>query len=372
MVTIALDATPLRKPRSGVGRYVHELTQHISASEDAPGQVWLALSRQARFPVALPPGARVAPRNLPARLLLPMWSLTGRPTVDRLTGPVGLFHGTNYILAPTRAGVPRVLTVHDLTFRRFPETVAPQMRQVLARVPAAARAADAVIAVSHAMAEEIAAELRVPAERIVVAPNGVDDDWFDAARADDARRDLGLPQRYFVAVGTLEPRKNLRMLARAHAQASRADPGLPPLLIAGAHGWGEVWSGGPPDPDRVRLLGRLPDARLQAVVAGAVASCSASRYEGFGLPVLEAMATGTPVLASDIAAHREVVGDLAEADSGVLLLPPDDEQAWADALVRAASMRRPLLPSQLRQRARQFSWAGSARVHLRTYRDLMS
>jgi glycosyltransferase involved in cell wall biosynthesis len=306
-------------------------------------------------------------------VLLPLWRTLRWPPAQWLTGPIDVFHGTNYLLPPTAGRTPRVLTIHDLTFLRFPHTIDQGMRAVLAQTPRSARQCDAVITVSHAVAAEIEADLGVPRERIVVAPNGVGPSWHNATPPDPATRDrLGLPQRYFVVVGTVEPRKNLATLVAAHAHAARHDPDLPDLVVVGAAGWGDAWSGAPPS-SRVRLLGRLGDADTERVVAGAVAACSPSLYEGFGLPVAEAMAAGTRVLASDIGAHREVSGmDGPAGETCVTLLAPTDVDAWSDALLHAD--RTLLDPAatgakdRARARARELTWAASAQVHLDTYR----
>lgn len=399
MLTVGLDATALLKPRSGVGRYVREISAALAdlASPDLAGgsdlaQVWTSFSRRAGFAVTPPPGVRRAPRHAPARLLLPVWTRLRWPPVQWLTGPIDVFHGTNYLLPPTAGSTPRVLTIHDLTFLRFPHTVDPGMRAVLAQVPRSARESDAVVTVSRAVAEEIEADLAVPRDRIVVAPNGVGPSWRQATPPDAATRDrLGLPERYFVVVATLEPRKNLATLVAAHAQAAQQEQQLADLLVIGAAGWGDAWSGTTPS-SRVRLLGRLDDPDVETVVAGALASCSPSLYEGFGLPVAEAMAAGAPVLASDIAAHREVTGvdavtrvdadtaaraEHAEAGAaGITLLPTTDVDAWSEALLRAdRSSSNPgktgaAVRDRARARAAELTWATSAQLHLDTYRAL--
>jgi glycosyltransferase involved in cell wall biosynthesis len=256
------------------------------------------------------------------------------------------------------------VTVHDLAFHRFPETVSPATLRYRYLVPAAVHAADVVVTVSEAVADEIIAEFHLSTDRVVVAPNGVDPQWFTAKDDDASRRArLGLPDEFLVFVGNLEPRKNLSVLLHAHALARRSTPEVLPLVLVGPAAWGDPWAGGSgPDASVVRT-GFVSDADLRAVVAGARAVCLPSIYEGFGLPIIEAFATGTAVIASDISAHREITEGLAT------LLDPTDVDAWAQALVDASTTDDGLKAAAARQaQARRFTWERSARIHLAAYR----
>jgi glycosyltransferase involved in cell wall biosynthesis len=277
-----------------------------------------------------------------------------------LTGRVDTFHGTNFMLPPlSRAG--GVVTVHDLAYLRYADTVSGDALGYARLVPRALGRGAGVVTVSRAMAEEVQAEYRLPAERITVAHHGLDRSWSQARPAEPAQRQrLGIPDTYVLFMGNLEPRKNLGILVRAHAAARRQDQTVPRLVLAGPAGWGDRWQGSPPDPRDVVLAGYLSDDDLQAVVAGAAAVCMPSRYEGFGLPVLEALAAGRPVLASDIAAHREVAGGQAT------LLDPDDEDAWSAALTALPSDG-PVERGLRSARAEVFTWEKSARAHLAAY-----
>jgi glycosyltransferase involved in cell wall biosynthesis len=163
--------------------------------------------------------------------------------------------------------------------------------------------------------------------------------------------------------GNREPRKNLGTLLRAHAAARSSQEGVPPLVVVGPAGWGDAWEGERPDPQHVRLLGYLDDPDLRATVAGADAVCCPSLYEGFGLPLIEAMAAGTPVLASDIPTHREVSGGLAT------LLGVREVDAWADALVRLAPAvdRDGASADRRRQYAARYTWKACAERHVQAY-----
>jgi glycosyltransferase involved in cell wall biosynthesis len=284
--------------------------------------------------------------------------------VELLTGRVDVFHATNFVLPPL-ARAAGVVTVHDLTYLRFPETVDTEVRRYRELVPDAVRRAARVVTVSRAVADELTDEYSLEPGKLVVAPNGVSGTWSTAQPLPPgSRQALGLPERYLLFVGNREPRKNLGTLVRAHAAARHADTDVPPLVVVGPAGWGDAWSGAEPDPAHVRLLGYLDDDDLLGTVAGAVAVCCPSVYEGFGLPVVEAMAAGTPVLASDIAAHREVAGGFAT------LLPAGDADAWAGAIVAVAGRTGGVpagTPEPARAHASRFTWRSSAEIHLEAY-----
>ncbi len=369
---IALDATPLLGQRSGVGNYVHGLVAGLAdlvADEQADLDVRLTLfsirgSVHPALSEPLPPGIRTSPRRAPARLLRRGWSRWGWPPVEVLTGRVDAFHGTNFVVPPT-ARAAGLVTVHDLAYLRYPDTVTGDAAQYATLVPQALARGAHVLAVTRAMADEIADEYRLDPGRITVAHHGVDPAWTQARPpGPELATELGLPDRYVVFSGNLEPRKNLGMLVQAHRAARRADPSVPRLVLVGAAGWGDRWQGNPPRPEDVVLLGYLPATTLRAVVAGAEAVCMPSRYEGFGLPVLEGLAAGRPVLASDIPAHREVAGGTAT------LLPVDDLDAWAGALGALGTVET-ASPAERRAHAASFTWRASARAHVAAWRDAM-
>lgn len=359
--SVALDATPLLGQRSGVGNYVRGLVDGLAALDDGPDVLLTLFSIRGTVPGPLPARTRPAPRRAPARLLRRTWSRWSWPPAELLTGRVAAFHGTNFVLPPlARAG--GLVTVHDLAYLRYAETVTGDAAAYAQLVPAALARGAHVLAVSTAMAEEIAAEYGLPADRLTVAHHGIDPAWSRAVplAAPELAR-LGLPDRYVLFAGNLEPRKNLGLLLRAHRAARRADPSVPRLVLAGPAGWGDRWQGSPPDPADVVVAGYLADDDLRGVVAGAAAVCMPSHYEGFGLPVVEALAAGRPVLASDIPAHREV------ARGHAVLLPPDDADAWAAALSRTTELDGAPERAARRAHAGSFTWADSARAHLAAY-----
>jgi glycosyltransferase involved in cell wall biosynthesis len=237
-------------------------------------------------------------------------------------------------------------------------------------VPRGLRRAAVVLTPSRAVADEVITAYRVDPELVVPTPLGVDPAWFAAtAPPPDWLAARRLPRRYLLFVGTPEPRKNMPLLLAAlrilHASGG-ADGGidLPPLLLAGPPGWGpELDLAGLPE-GAVVTAGYLADDELRSLVAGATALCFPSRYEGFGLPPLEALAAGTPVVAADIPAVREVVGPAG--GKAVRLVPAADAEAFADALreVLAGAVD----PDAGRARARAFTWRRTAELTLAAYR----
>jgi glycosyltransferase involved in cell wall biosynthesis len=359
---IALDATPLLGQRSGIGNYVRGLVDGLASLADGPEVLLTLFSIRGAVPGPLPARTRPAPRRAPARLLRQAWRRVDWPPTELLTGGVDVFHGTNFVVPPlSRAG--GVVTVHDLAYLRYAETVTGDALEYAQLVPRALRRGAGVLTVSQAIAEEVQAEYGLPTERVTVAHHGMDPAWSRAQPASAALRDrLGIPREYLLFTGNLEPRKNLGTLVRAHAAARRQDPAVPRLVLVGPAGWGDRWQGAPPDPRDVVLAGYLADEDLRSVVAGAAAVCMPSRYEGFGLPVLEALSAGRPVLASDIPAHREIAGGQAA------LVPPEDDDAWSGALLRLPPDG-PAERDRRRAHAAGFTWEQSARAHLRAYRQ---
>jgi glycosyltransferase involved in cell wall biosynthesis len=225
-----------------------------------------------------------------------------------------------------------VLTIHALSYLRTPDTVSSASTRYTTLVPRGLRRAAHVLTPSQAVADEVTAAYRLPPDRVTATPLGVDDDWFAATSATaDWLRAHGLPERYLLFVGTPEPRKNLATLLSALRGLHATYSDIPPLVLVGPPGWGPALdTAGLPD-GAVFAAGYLDIATLRTVVASAVALCFPSRYEGFGLPPLEALAAGTPVVASDIPAVREVTAPVV--GSAVRLVPPTDADRLADALL---------------------------------------
>jgi glycosyltransferase involved in cell wall biosynthesis len=266
------------------------------------------------------------------------------------------------VLPPALPSTAGVVTVHDLAFLHHGDTTRPEVAVYRRLVPKSVARSACVIVVSEAVKQEVMDEFGLPPDRVVVAHHGVDPGWFEAQPLSRGGLErLGLPPRYLLFVGNLEPRKNLRTLLDAHAKARAENMDVPPLVLVGPSGWGDRWAGSLPDPAHVVLAGFLPDDALRAVVAGATAVCAPSRYEGFDLPLLEALAAGRRVLASDLPVHREVSGGHAA------LLPALDVDAWVDAIVNNSGTQS-VADLAARKHAAAFTWLASARGHVNAYR----
>jgi glycosyltransferase involved in cell wall biosynthesis len=364
-VRVALDATPLLGTRTGIGHYVAHLASAL-AKEPELDVVLTAFTwrGQSELRVMLlensaggEAGHQVHSRRAPARLLRLAWSRGSLPPVEMFSGSVDVFHGTNFVLPPTRHAAG-VVTIHDLGFVLHPGTVDGTSLAYQRLVPRALDRARIIITPSNAAADDLVEVYGTDRDRIVVTPLGVDPDW--AATTPPSAQwlaDHGIPPRYLLFVGTLEPRKNVPDLIAAHALLRRDEPNTPPLVLAGARGWGDIEFG----TDDVVLPGYLPQADLRSVTAGAAALVLPSRYEGFGLPALEALACGIPVVASDIPVLREVTGGLAQ------YVPVGDVDALAATLkitLEADDSGR----EERRAWAATFSWERCATQTVAAYR----
>lgn len=349
----------------GTGRYAYEVAAAVAATA-GPGDTvagWTAWHRDAAS--ASVPGV-LGPRRLPLprRALVAAWERAPVPAPRQ----VDLLHAPT-LLAPLGGRLPVVVTVHDAVPWTHPETLTPRgvhwHRHMAQR---AARSAAAVVVPTAAVARALADHLAVRCP-VVVVGEGVSGRLDLPPDHADRLAALGaVPGGYLMTTATLEPRKGLDVLVRALAH-----PGAPdlPLLVAGQPGWGGVdlaglaAAAGLPG-DRVRALGRVPDADLAALLHGATAVVVPSRAEGFGLPALEAMAAGVPVVTSDDPALVEVGG------GATAVAPVGDVEALAAVLARVVGdeEERREMARRGRERARDFSWTGAAGRLWELYRSV--
>jgi glycosyltransferase involved in cell wall biosynthesis len=354
----------------GIGTYVRELWSRFPSDVVAFSARWrrrpptAPLTQDGRFPaIELP---------LPIRLLYPAWDYLRLPPLPRMLADAHVVHATNHVaVPPVRPGQKLVVTVHDLAFRRFPDLIPTPWRRLYERsLRVANTEAERILVPSVSVRDEVASAGADPA-RIEVIPlaSSVRAPGLDAVDAvRDGVRDRGITPPYVLAVGTIEPRKNLPRLVRAYRRL--AAEGIPHrLVLVGPDGWGvqelrrELAVGGP---GRVVRTSNLTEDELAVAYADADAAAYISVYEGFGLPVVEAMSMGAPVVASDASSIPEVAGDAA------LLVDPTDEGEIADALRRVLTDR-PLaddLGRRGRERAAAYSWDRTVAATLEIYRSL--
>lgn len=351
---IGLDATPLLGRRTGVGRYTAELLNGLAAiGEDDLVATAFTARGAAGLSGAVPAGVTVRSRRVPARLLRGLWQRWEFPPVGLSAGRLDVFHATNFVLPPTGRAAG-VVTVHDLSFLHARDAVDRASLAYRELVPRSIERAEQVLTPSQAVADEVVEEYRVDPARVTAVHLGVDPSWRGARPDRVWAQKRGLPEDYVVAVGTLEPRKNLQVLVDAAAALLREHPGGPDLVLVGPAGWGDALNLDRLPAGRVHLTGFLDDADLPRVVAGSRALVFPSRYEGFGLPPVEALACGRPVLVSDLPVMHEVLGRHAR------YVPFDDTDAWSQALADLPASADPAAEEERRAHAAVYSWDACA------------
>lgn len=368
---IGFDVTSALTQGGGIGRYTRELINALVVADPDRHYRLFSARPPAKPPVpnALPAGSNVSycPTSLDEQWLYRLWYRLRLPLpVQHFTGRLDLFHSPDFVLPPTAEGIPTILTVHDLSFIHYPEAFPPALVRYLNRaVPWSITRATHVLADSVSTERDLIEIWGVPADRITVLYCGVDRRFqpvSDPAASTAVRQRYGLGDLpYVLSVGTLQPRKNYGMLIRAFRRVADRLPHN--LVIAGGKGW--LYEQLTEEVERQGLAGRVlftgfvDDADLPVLYSAASLFMFPSLYEGFGLPLLEAMACGAPVISSNASSLPEV----AAADPpAALLLSPHDEDAWGEAILQLLTDdlgRRSLIEAGFAQ-ARHFDWAESA------------
>ena len=355
---IVFDVSPLSHPRTGVGNYIRGSLAGLAQAAGGRHEI-------VAFAPTSPQGLRAIPAALagiPVELrlrFLPFahhwrmaWSRLGRPALERFLGRFDVLHFSDWMFPPQASGV-RSTMVHDLVPLRFPEWTTGRTRSMHgAKYRNAARTCDVIFTNSAFTARDVQERLGVPPQRTRVAPPGVD----DCFHAGGERAELGRP--YILGVATLEPRKNVETLVRAYGLLGNGHA----LALVGGEGWGEQ-----PrlDVEGVIRLGFVSDEELARLYRGASAFVYPSRFEGFGIPIVEAMASGIPVVASAHPSMDEACGDAAvRAD-------PDSPDALAAGIERALAERDELVRRGLAH-AKAFSWARVGRIFLDAFEEAAS
>jgi len=367
---IGLDGLPLTGPKTGVGHYTFELARALAAV--APSNSFELAYPSSAPSVNLVDNQRPLPANLtiervPVDLLGKHWWSIGLPRHIRHK-EIELFHGTNFDV-PLRRRCATVLTIHDLSQLLHPETHPRRsVRRARRRLPLMTRTADAIIVPTESVRREVCAQFKVAPEAVFAVPEAARQSFrpMEHEEAETVRRQLRVQDNFLLAVGTLEPRKNLAVLIAAFNEVARADPDLQ-LVIAGGNGWltGPLFEAIEKSPYRRRILltDYLHDHDLQALYSSCRAFVYPSIYEGFGLPPLEAMACGAPVIASRIPTLRETL-----ADAPSFFDPHSVEQLTAalSEIIANDERRTPMSRAGLAQ-AQKFSWERAARLTLDVY-----
>jgi len=376
---IAVDYTPAIRQQAGIGRIIRGQIHALVATRPeldwrlfAVGRITPQQAAQAPLPLHSTP--------LDERNMVRLWHRLNAPwpTVETFTGgPLDIFHATDFVLAPSRAK-RKVLTIHDLAFLFYPDASLPSLHRYLnVVVPRSVRRADHILADSHSTARDLQEQWSVPAEQISVVQGAVDHERFrpvtDASRLQTLRDRYGIHDRPFIfALSSLQPRKNFVRLIEAYSLARREGDVDQLLVIGGGKGWlyDEIFAKvhSLNLDKRVLFAGFVPEDDLPALYSAADFLAYPSLYEGFGLPIVESLACGTPVLAANNSCLPEAGGP------GALYVNAEDVQEIAQGIVRLcqdAGLRQTLrLAGQAH--AANFTWQRSAEQLWRAYENALS
>ena len=367
-----LDGLPLCRKKTGVGHYTFELGRSLAAI--APEHEFelvspSAFSIDASAP-SLPPNLQLIDARLDRLRRRGWWSIYLPRHCRRAS--FALFHGTNFAL-PYWASCPTILTIHDLSLLLYPETHEKHLvRRARVKLPLAARKATAIITPSETVKREVCEHLGVSADKVFAIPEAARACFYPMAASESRTvcQRLGVEAEFILFVGTVEPRKNLLTLARAFEQIIRSTSSPLQLVIAGNKGWlsGDLMDYLRDNQIRERVLftGHLPDEDLRALYSGCRVFVYPSLYEGFGLPLLEAMACGAPVVTSRIPSIVETVGDAARF---IAPTDVDDLARGITALLDDASEREHRSAMGIAH-AKKFSWERTATATWEVYQKV--
>ena len=365
VVRIVLDYRPALRARTGVGEFVHELGRALTAHLPDSPPTLLSTSWKDRVTSdtrADLPTARIVDRRIPVQALAWAWNRLEWPPVEWLTGPCDVVHAQSPLLIPATHAA-QVLTIHDLHFLAYPQHAEREIRRDFpALVHAHARRADHIVVSSTYAANEVQQRLGIDASRVTVCAAGAPGWAVDVARA----RQHDGPGRAITFLGTVEPRKNVGGLLGAYARLRQQHADAPPLVIAGG-----IREAARPDlapaaspslSGHVTLRGYVSDGERRTLYRDAAMLVLPSFEEGFGLPVLEAMACGVPVVISNRGSLPEVAGDAARP------VDPDDIEALAAEMARLLDPAAAAEASALGlRRASQFTWQACAESAMHAY-----
>ena len=378
---IAIDYTAAIRQGAGVGNYVRSLVDAMLALDTTNEYTLLTSGRPTRerpFPIAQ--NVRGRSVFIPDRYLNILWYRWRLPLyANFFTGQVDIYHGPDFVLPPLNRKLRKVVTVHDLAFLEHPEFAVPELTAYLTKVvPEAVASADAIAAVSQVTGQTLIEHFKTPSEKITIIPNGIRQ-YFrritDPILLGATQHKYGLKHPLVLGVGTLEPRKNhlglIKAFYKSQSSGGKGKQQRPAMLaLAGGPGWMyEETRQLVADlklEKKVRFLGRVSELELITLYSLADVFAYPSFFEGFGVPPLEAMACGSPVITSNTSSLPEVVGDAA------LLVDPRNTGELAHAITRLVEneeLREDLREKGYRQ-VKQYTWPNSARKMLSVYEKL--
>jgi len=380
VAVIGIDYTPAYEQGGGIGRLVRQQTAALLQLDT---QIHYRLlitgfrpNIQPTLQQAIAPFQIRTTRFTP-KTLARIWQRARLPLpVEIFTGRLDLYHATDFVLPPVLPATRTIVTVHDLSFVFTPETAAPKLRRYLSQVvPRSVQRADHVIADSESTKRDLIRLYGVPDKKVSVVLSGVSDHFkrvTDPHKCADVRQRYNLPHKpYLFCVGTVQPRKNYSRVIRSLAALRKRGYDVA-LVIAGGRGWLEddmyATIQATELQDHVHLIGFADDADLPALYSEAQCTVFPSLYEGFGFPVLESMACGTPVITSNVSSLPEVAGDAA------LMVNPVDQEALTHAIQRLlddAELREHMTQRGYAQ-VRKFTWAASGKSLYEVYQHTLN
>jgi len=374
--TIGIDYTPAYEQGGGIGRYVRELVTALLALDEDAVHYKLFVAGAKQHDPRLLPNAKVTWKTtrLSPKWLARLWQRAQIPIpIETFIGRTDIFHATDFVLPPNHTRT--ILTVHDLSFVRVPEAASPRLRAFLDKVvPRSVQRADHILADSIATKQDLVNLYHTLPEKITVLYSGVETRFqriANVAHLDRVRAKYHLSSTPFIfSVGTVQPRKNYSRLIQAVARLRNAGMDID-LVIAGGRGWLEnpIYQAVADNklPQHVHFIGFVDDDDLPALYSLAHLTALPSLYEGFGIPVLESMACGTPVLTSNISSLPEVAGDAA------LTITPTNLDELCENLTRLVTddTLRKLLIERGYEQAKQFTWTAAAQQLQLIYRRFL-
>jgi len=378
LLPIGIDYTPAYEQGGGIGRYVRELVTALSLiDQTSPYSLFVSGATPSKLPPQLGANFYWKPTALTPKWLARIWHRLQVPLpVELFTGRVRLFHATDFVLPPTLPSVPTVLTVHDLSFVRVSDSASLSLKRYLdVVVPRSIGRARHILADSQATADDLVNLYGVSISKVSVLLSGVSERFNQTISLEGlmtTRNKYSLEDfPYIFTVGTVQPRKNYVRLIQALVQLRAKGIDIH-LVIAGGKGWldNPIYQAIVDNymEDYIHFIGFAADEDLPALYKNATCLAFPSLYEGFGLPVLEAMAAGVPVLTSNVSSLPEVAGDAA------ITVDPYDVDAISDGLaklIQDSQLRDTLIQKGL-ARSREFTWEKSARHLLSIYQDLLA